>query len=105
MIPSTTHSPQSGSPSVEEGVNALLCDAQKCIRQRYEACEQFVRKSPGKSMLGALAAGYLLHRLPVRAILGTQVRLLSALAPPALFLVGAAKVCELLKSQEVPKNR
>ncbi len=90
---------------MEEGVNALLCDAQKCIRQRYEACEQFVRKSPGKSMLGALAAGYLLHRLPIGAILGTQVRLLSALAPPALFVVGAAKVCEFLKSQEVHENR
>jgi len=55
-------------------------------------------------VLGAVAAGYLLHRLPVRAILVTQVRVLSALAPPALFFFGAAKLYEFLQRQEMAKQ-
>ena len=85
--------------SVEEGVNALLCDAEQSIRHGYQECEQHIRKSPTSSVLAAVAVGYCLHRLPVRAILVAQVRLLSALAPPALFLFGAAKVCEYLQRQ------
>ncbi len=86
--------------SVEEGVNALLDNAQQSIRHRYQECEQRVRKSPTTAVLAALAAGYCLHRLPVRAILVAQVRLLSALAPPVLFAFGAAKVCEFLQGQQ-----
>ncbi len=88
---------------MEDGVNALVRDAQQSIRHRYQQCEQSVRKSPTSSVLGALAAGYCLHRLPVRSILVAQVRLLTALAPPALFLFGAAKLYEFLKNQEPSK--
>ena len=91
--------------SVEEGVNTLLCNAQQCIREKHQECEASIRKSPNSAMLIALATGYCLNRLPVRAILVTQVRLLSALAPPALFLFGAAKVCEYLQSQNASKPR
>lgn len=91
--------------SVEEGVNALLSNAQTSIRHHYQECEQQVRKSPTTSLLVALAAGYCLHRLPVRAIVVANVRLLSALAPPALFLFGAAKVCEFLQQQDARKQR
>ncbi|MEY4483730.1 MAG: hypothetical protein RL693_1182 [Verrucomicrobiota bacterium] len=91
--------------SVEDGVNTLLCNARKSIRQRYQECEQHVRKSPTTSVLTAVAAGYCLHRLPVRSILATQVRLLAALAPPALFLFGAAKVCEFLQHQDTSTRR
>ena len=90
--------------SLEEGVNALLCDARQSLRHRYEECEKQIRKSPTTSVLGAVAAGYLLHRLPVRAILVTQVRVLSALAPPALFLFGAAKLYEFLQNQELARR-
>ena len=86
---------------MEDGVNVLLCNAQQGIRHRYQQCQNQIRKSPMTAVLGALAAGYLLHRLPVRAILVTQVRVLSALAPPALFLFGAAKLCEFLQRQEM----
>ena len=68
--------------SVEEGVNVLLTNAQQHIR----------------------AVGYCLHRLPVRSLLVAQVRLLSALAPPALFVFGAAKVYEFLQRQELAKH-
>jgi hypothetical protein len=45
--------------------------------------------------------GSRLHRLPVRAILITQVRVLSALAPPALFLYGAVKLFCFLQRRDL----
>jgi hypothetical protein len=89
--------------SVEEGVNALLCNAQQSIRHSYQECEERVRKSPTTAVLAAVATGYCLHRLPVRAILVANVRLLSALVPPAFFVFGAAKICEYLQRQESVK--
>ena len=85
---------------MEEGIKVLFCNAQQGIRHRYLQCQNQIRKSPMTAVLGAVAAGYLLHRLPVRAILVTQVRVLSALAPPALLLLGAVKLYEFLQRQE-----
>jgi hypothetical protein len=92
------------SLSMEEGVHVLLKNARQGICQRYEQCENKIRKSPTKAVLGAAVAGYFLHRLPVRAILVTNVRVLAALAPPALLLFGAAKLCEFLQQQELEKR-
>lgn len=88
-----------------EGVHVLLCNARQDLRSRYQQCQNQIRKSPLTAVLGAAAAGYLLHRLPVRAILVTQVRVLAALAPPALFLFGAAKLYEFLQNQERTKQK
>jgi hypothetical protein len=101
---STTSNRTTAPLSLEEGVNVLLSNVQQSLRHRYEECEKQIRKSPTTSVLGAVAAGYLLHRLPVRAILVTQVRVLSALAPPALFLFGAAKLYECLQRQELARR-
>lgn len=97
--PSTTSDPSSNQPTIEEGVNALLHDAKKKACDRYEHCEQCVRESPAKAIMVAVAAGYLLHRLPVRSLLVSQVRVIAALAPPALFAFGAAKLCEFLQAK------
>jgi hypothetical protein len=86
---------------MEEGVNILLSDVRQDIRHRYQKCENRIRRSPTTAVLGAVAVGYLLHRMPVRAILVTQVRVLTALTPPALFLFGAAKLYEFLHRQEL----
>ena len=91
--------------SMEEGVNVLLRNARQGIRHRYHECEERVRKSPTTSVLGAVALGYFLRRLPVGSILATQVRVLSALTPPALVLFGAAKLCEFLQSTEHAKRK
>lgn len=91
--------------SLEEGVSVLLGNAQECIRTRYQKCENRIRQSPTTAVLGAVAVGYFLHRMPVRAILVTQVRVLSALTPPALLLFGAAKVYEFLQRQELAKRK
>lgn len=96
-----THAPL----SVEEGVNVLLCNAQQRLHDSYQSCEKHVRKSPVSSVLGAVLAGYCAHRLPLRAIVIAQVRVLAALAPPALFLFGAAKVCEFLQRQQTTRHR
>lgn len=86
-------------PTVEQGVNALIDDVKQKVHSSYENCEEQVRSSPGKAILIAIAAGYCLHRLPVRSILVAQVRLIAALTPPALFAFGAAKLCEFLQKE------
>ena len=91
--------------SIEEGVNVLMSNAREGIRHRYQQCESRIRKSPAAAVLGAVAVGYLLHRIPVRAILVTQVRVLAAVTPPALLLFGAAKLYEFLQSQELAKQK
>jgi hypothetical protein len=90
--------------SMEQGINVLWCNARQGLRDRYQQCENRIRKSPTTAVLGAVAAGYLMHRLPMRAILVTQVRVLAALAPPALVLFGAAKLFEFLQKQESAKQ-
>ncbi|RYD37077.1 MAG: hypothetical protein EOP87_04270 [Verrucomicrobiaceae bacterium] len=86
-------------PSIEDGVNALIDDAKHKASDGYHRCEQRVRESPGKAILFAVGAGYLLHRLPVRSLLVSQVRVVAALAPPVLVAFGAAKLCEYLQGQ------
>lgn len=88
------------SLSMEEGVHVMLDNARHAICHRYRKCNDRIRKSPTTSVIGAVAAGYLLHRLPVKAILVTQVRVLAALTPPALILFSAAKLYDYLRKQE-----
>lgn len=92
-------------PTIDQGVDALVGDVKRQVSQRYKDCEQSVRESPGKAILIAVAAGYCLHRLPVRSLLVAQVRLLTALAPPTLLAFGAAKLCEFLQGQAREKRR
>lgn len=99
----TIHTPP--PQSIEQGVNVLLSNAWRGVRHRYEKCENRIRESPTTSVVGAVAAGYFLHRMPVRAILVTQVRVLAALTPPALLLFGAAKLCEYLQTQKLAKRK
>jgi hypothetical protein len=89
--------------TMEEGGHVLWNNARQGICQRYQECENRIRESPKTAVLGAVAAGYLLHRLPVRAILVTQVRILSALTPPALILFGAAKLYDYLQGKVLAK--
>ena len=90
--------------SMEEGLKNILCDARESVHQQHMKCENYIRESPTTAMLGAVAFGYCLHRLPVRAILVTKVRVLSALTPPALLLFGAAKLYDFLQKQSTNPN-
>lgn len=86
--------------SLEDGVKIMLHNARQGISHRFHECENRVRRSPTTAVVGAVAVGYLLHRLPMRAILVTQVRVLTALTPPVLLMFGAAKLYEFLQRQE-----
>ena len=77
----------------------MLHDAKERLHQGCENCRECVRESPGQALLAAVAAGYFLHRLPIKSLIVFKVRLIAALAPPALFAYGAAKVCEYLQNQ------
>lgn len=91
-------------PTIEQGVNALVLDVKQKVTETYRDCEDCVRVSPGKAIMVAVAAGYVLHRLPIRSLLVAQVRMMAALAPPALFVFGAAKVCEFLQREAVSRR-
>ena len=88
-----------GRMTIEQGVNAMVSDVRNCLCRKCGECEECVRRSPGKALLLAVGAGYLLNRLPVRSLIVSQIRLAAALAPPALLAFGAAKLCEFLQSQ------
>lgn len=83
--------------TVEKEVLTLLDDARQFVCDGCEATRQHVRESPTTSVLTAVLAGYVLHRLPLRSIMVTNVRVLASLLPPVVFVLGAAKVLELLQ--------
>ena len=87
------------APTVEEGLQAMLQDGKRSLKQRYHALETEVARHPTKAVLCATAAGYLLNRLPLRSILVANVRIAAALTPPLLLAIGAAKACEFLQSK------
>lgn len=86
-------------PSIDAGIDSMLHKAEENLMHCVHDAEDCIRQAPMKSVLGALAAGYVLHHLPVRSLIVANVRLLTALAPPALILYGAAKVYEFLQEQ------
>jgi hypothetical protein len=90
---------ESETPSIEEEFNHLLEQAKTKARGVCEASAQRVRQSPGKAVMIAAGVGYFLHRLPVGALLVSQVRLIAALAPPVLLAAGAAKLCGFVQKQ------
>ena len=103
MNPYPTEIPQ--PPTIEQGINSLLADAKNKVRHSSDRCRERVRESPGTAVIVAIAAGYCLHRLPVRSLLVSQVRLMAALTPPALLAIGAAKLCEFFQRQACEKPR
>lgn len=86
-------------PSVDDGIRSVLHSGKEKTLDCLERWEDRVRKHPVEAVLGAVAVGCLLHRLPVRSILVANVKLVSALAPPALLAYGAAKLCEVLQKK------
>jgi len=83
--------------SVDDGIKTILSASKDRVMGRVEKWEDAVRKHPVESVLGALAAGFIIHSLPLRSILIAKFRLFPALAPPALLAYGAAKLCEILQ--------
>lgn len=74
-------------------------DAKRCVQNRYAKCEAEIARNPGRAVAVAVAAGVLLHRLPVRSLIVANVKLLAALTPPLLLALGSAKAAEYLQRQ------
>jgi hypothetical protein len=62
--------------------------------------EDYVREKPAESLLCALAAGYILNRLPVGRILGGLFRLLIIALRPAILIYGATKLYQAVQEEE-----
>lgn len=88
------------SPStVDEGILSVCHSSKEKLKGRLAEWEDCVKQHPVKSIAAAVAAGALIHRLPVRSILAANVKVVGALLPPALFAYGAAKLCEILQQK------
>ena len=66
--------------------------------------EAFARREPAKAVVTAVGAGFLLHLLPVRAILGALTAVAFALARPALLFLGMLKLSEICPCKKEPKD-
>jgi len=92
-IPTTTErEPDFG----HDGAKSVAQNVRIKAHENYESCEQKVRQSPGKAVLIAIGAGFCLNRLPVASLLALPVRLTCVLAKPALLILGATKLYEIV---------
>ncbi|HEY2139941.1 MAG TPA: DUF883 C-terminal domain-containing protein [Chthoniobacterales bacterium] len=70
------------------------------FEQILEQTEEYVRENPGRSMAYALAAGFILNRLPIGRILGGITRLTLIAFKPAILAYGATKLYQAAQGQE-----
>ena len=68
-----------------------------------DEAEAFARREPGKAVVSAVGAGFLLHLLPVRAILGALAAVVFAMARPVLLFLGLLKLSEICPCKKEPK--
>jgi len=83
--------------TIEENFQCLIAATKDKVTRTYAKYEKIAIASPGRTVLLALASGYCLHRLPVRALLVLQVRAAIAVAPAVLLGLGAVKLCGILQ--------
>ena len=79
-----------------DGAKNVVENVKFKAHENLEACEQKVRQSPTKAVLIAVGVGYCLNRLPVVGLLAIPLRLTAILAKPALLVLGAAKLYEIV---------
>ncbi len=70
------------------------------FEQILEQTEEYVRENPGRSIAYALAAGFILNRLPIGRILGAIVRLAIIAFKPAILAYGATKLYQAAQCEE-----
>ncbi len=61
--------------------------------------ETYARRKPGKTLLSAFGAGFLLNLLPLGAIVAALAAIAFSLIRPALLLLGLMKGYELCRHQ------
>ena len=70
------------------------------LEQVLEQTEDYVRQNPGRSIACALAAGFILNRLPIGRILGGLTRLVFIAFKPAILAYGATKLYQAAQGEE-----
>lgn len=95
----TEMNPTGQKPNFEEEVKSVANNVKAKAQNRLENCERKVRQSPSKAVLIALGTGYCLNKLPVASLLAVPLRLTAVLAKPALLILGAAKLYDIVEKQ------
>jgi hypothetical protein len=70
------------------------------FEQILEQTEEYVRENPARSIAYALAAGFILNRLPIGRILGGITRLTLLAFKPAILAYGATKLYQAAQGEE-----
>jgi hypothetical protein len=70
------------------------------LEQVLEQTEEFVRENPGRAIACALAAGFILNRLPIGRILSGVTRLAFLAFKPAILAYGATKLYQAAQGEE-----
>jgi hypothetical protein len=70
------------------------------FEQILEQTEEYVRENPGRSVAYALAAGFILNRLPIGRILSGIARLVFIAFKPAILAYGATKLYQAAQGDE-----
>ena len=70
------------------------------LEQVIDQTEEYVRENPGRSIAYALAAGFILHRLPIGRIIGGLMRLVFIAFKPAILAYGATKLYQAAQGDE-----
>jgi len=70
------------------------------FEQILEQTEEYVRENPGRSIAYALAAGFILNRLPIGRILSGITRLALIAFKPAILAYGATKLYQAAQGEE-----
>jgi hypothetical protein len=70
------------------------------FEQLLEQTEEYVRENPGRAVAYALAAGFVLNRLPICRILSGLTRLVFIAFKPAILAYGATKLYQAAQGEE-----
>jgi hypothetical protein len=70
------------------------------LEQVLEQTEEYVRENPGRSIAYALAAGFILNRLPIGRIVSGFLRLALIAFKPAIMAYGATKIYQAVQGDE-----
>jgi hypothetical protein len=77
----------------------------KRTNQSCQNLNEMIRREPVKSVLLAVAAGFLLCLLPVNRLIGVLVKILFQLIKPALFILGVVKLLEITGVDPNPSQK
>lgn len=81
-------------PQAEQEKSGGCCDWKTRVDELTGSVTQMAREEPAKALGVAFITGLLFTVLPVGRILGGLIRLVGALIPPALLVLGGWKLWE-----------